>query len=273
MWRIPNDTPQITVPNSHDKLREVTTTTPLDDVFQYWDADGAILIRGLLNDAEIGQLNGELATTLDNVQRGSLINRPAMLAFRGRKPIRAGDIINHSAIFRNCVLESDFIHAICERYYRGSGSVGDYWLSAATTLNAGAPQDAQMLHRDSPPYAVLGLEGTESQISFLFATTDFTEANGAMRVIPRSHKWPFDRRGNMEQTVPAEMKAGDGLLMSGKVVHGMGENKTGEDKGCIQLSVCASSSTPAEAHPFIVKPEIAKLLSRRAQRFLGFRLQ
>ena len=221
-------------------------------------------------------MNSELAPVLEKIQRGSVIDHTALQAFHGRKTKRAGDIINHSAIFRDQIVENDFIHAICEPFYSQGGNAGDYWLSAATTLNAGGPQDAQMLHRDLssyPPYAQLGPDGTESQINFLIATTDFTEANGATRVIPGSHKWPFDQRGKPEQTIPAEMKAGDGLLLSGKVIHGMGGNRTDSERGCVQLSVCASFLTPAEAHPFIVKPETAKKLSRRAQRFLGFRSQ
>jgi Phytanoyl-CoA dioxygenase (PhyH) len=276
MWRIPTDTPQVAVPNSHGKLQEVTVETPLDDVFQYWQEDGAILIKGLLTSSQTDQMNSELAPVLEKIQRGSVIDHPALQAFHGRKTKRAGDIINHSAIFRDHIVENDFIHAICERCYSQGGNAGDYWLSAATTLNAGGPQDAQMLHRDLssyPPYAQLGPDGTESQINFLIATTDFTEANGATRVIPGSHKWPFDQRGKPEQMIPAEMKAGDGLLISGKVVHGMGGNRTDSERGCVQLSVCASFLTPAEAHPFIVKPETAKKMSRRAQRFLGFRSQ
>lgn len=210
------------------------------------------------------------------MQRGSLLNHEGLQAFHGRKTKRAGDIINHSAIFRDKVIESDWIHAICKRCYSDGGHAGDYWLSAATILHAGGTQDAQMLHRDLssyPPYAQLGPDGTESQINFLIALTDFTEANGATCVIPGSHKWPFDQRGSTAQTIVADMKVGDCLLISGKVVNGMGENKTDAERGCVQLSVCASFLTPAETHPFIVKLETAKKLSRRAQRFIGFRSQ
>lgn len=276
MWRVPHDTPQTAVSNGHTSLHQVTYDSPLDDVFRYWEEDGAIIIKGLLSKTEIEQVKAELDPVLEKVQRGSLIDHPALQAFHGRKTRRAGDIINHSKIFRDRILENDFLHAICKRCYSEGGHAGDYWLAGATTLNAGGPQDAQMLHRDMgsyPPYALLGPSGTESQINFLVATTDFREANGATRVIPGSHKWEFDQRGSPEQTIPAEIEAGDCLLISGKVVHGMGQNKTDAERGCIQISVCASFLTPAEAHPFIVTLDTAKTLSRRAQRFIGFRSQ
>lgn len=69
------------------------------------------------------------------------------------------------------------------------------------------------------------------------------------------------------------MKAGDCLLISGKVVHGTGENTTDSSRDCLIMSVCASFLTPEEAHPFIVKMDTAKKLSKRAQQFLGFRSQ
>lgn len=122
-------------------------------------------------------------------------------------------------------------------------------------------------------YYRLGPEGTEAQINFIIATTDFTEANGATRVIPGSNNWPFSQRGTAEQTIPAEMKAGDCLLISGKVVHGTGKNTTDSPRNCLIMSVCASFLTPEEAHPFVVKIETAKKLSKRAQQFVGFRSQ
>lgn len=210
------------------------------------------------------------------MQRGSRVPHEDLAAFHGAKTKRAGDLINHSATFRERILENDFIHAICQRCFGEDGHNGDYWLSAATTLNASGPQPAQVLHRDLtsyPPYALLGPEGTEPQINFLFAFSDFTDDNGATRIIPGSNKWPFHQRGNMAQTIPAEMKTGDCLLIGGKVIHAMGENITETERKCIQLTVIPSFLTPAEAHPFIIKLETVKKLSKRAQRFVGFRSQ
>jgi hypothetical protein len=77
----------------------------------------------------------------------------------------------------------------------------------------------------------------------------------------------------MGQKIPAEMKTGDCLLIDGKVIHAMGENKTEMERKCIQLTVIPSFLAPSEAHPFIITLETAKTLSKRAQRFVGFRSQ
>ncbi|EAS30225.3 toxin biosynthesis protein [Coccidioides immitis RS] len=275
MWRVPTDIPQVAVPNGL-KLAEVTMDTPLDEVFKHWKESGAVILKNILTPAEASQITTELESRLDSIQRSSLVPHPDLSAFHGPKTKRAGDLINHSATFREQILENDFIHAICKRCFSEGGHNGDYWLSTASTLNASGPQPPQVLHRDLtsyPPYAQLGPEGTEAKISFLFAFSDFREDNGATRIIPGSNKWPFHQRGNMKQTIPAEMKKGDCLLIGGKVIHGMGENKTETERKCIQLTVVPSFLTPSEAQPFIIKLETVKKLSKRAQWFVGFRLQ
>lgn len=275
MWRIPTDIPQTAVPNGL-KLAEVTVDTPLDEIFKHWKESGAVILKNMLTQAEANQINTELEPLLNSVQRGSLVPHKDLQIFHGTKTRRAGDLINHSATFRERIIENDFIHAICKRCFSEGGHNGDYWLSTASTLNAMGPQPGQVLHRDLtsyPPYAQLGPEGTEAKISFLFAFSDFRNDNGATRIIPGSNKWAFDQRGKMEQTIPAEMNMGDCLLISGKVVHAMGENKTNTERKCTQLTVVPSFLTPSEAHPLIIKLDTVKKLSKRAQRFVGFRSQ
>ncbi|PYI12629.1 PhyH-domain-containing protein [Aspergillus sclerotiicarbonarius CBS 121057] len=268
--------PQTALPNDTKTLHEVTTTTPLDEVFSAWHKDGAIIIKNLLSPEHTTQLTHELSPLLSAVPPGSLSPDHRMQAFHGRQTKRAGNITNHSATFRAHLLDNDFLHAICTRTFSEDNQAGDYWLGTAATINVGAHQAPQTVHRDLgsyPPYKKLGPAGTEAQINFLIATTDFTEANGATRIIPGSNKWEFTQRGSPEQTIPAVMNAGDCLLISGKVVHGTGRNSTDFERGCLAMTVCASFLTPEEAHPFIVDMETARGLSERAQRFLGFRSQ
>lgn len=63
--------PQTAVPNGHTKLREVTYDTPLDDVFDYWHEDGAIILKGLLNPSQVTSLVSEIAILLEKIKTGS----------------------------------------------------------------------------------------------------------------------------------------------------------------------------------------------------------
>lgn len=265
------------VPNGHTKLQEVTPDTPLDEVFQYWKDDGGVIVKGILTPAQVAQLNGELEPLLAKFQRGSASGIAPLKNFHGMKTKRAGGVTNHSAVFRDHLLENDFVHAIATRCFgKGGRGVDAYWLSSANTINVGPGQEAQSLHRDLgsyPPYYLLGPGGPESQVTFLIATTDFTDANGATRIIPGSHKWPFDQQGSPEQSIASEMRAGDCLLFGGKVVHGTGANTTDTERKCLAMTLCANFLTPEESHPHVVSLDIARKLSQRAQRLLGFRSQ
>ncbi|KAF7548177.1 hypothetical protein G7Z17_g7229 [Cylindrodendrum hubeiense] len=266
------------LPNGHTRLREVTPETPLDDVFQYWDEDGGVIIKGILTLAQVSHLNAELEPLLGKFQRGSTSDITPLKNFHGAKTKRAGGVTNHSAVFRDHLLDNDFIHAIAARRFGKGGRPGvhAYWLSSANTIHVGPGQVAQVLHRDLgnyPPYQLLGPDGPESQATFLIATTDFTDANGATRIIPGSNSWPFDQNGTPEQSIASEMQAGDCLLFGGKVIHGTGANRSDGERCCVALTICPSYMTPEEAHPHIVDFGIASKLSKRAQRCLGFRSQ
>lgn len=66
-----NNVPQTAVPNGHTKLRQVTSDTPLDEVFDYWHEDGAIILKSLLSPPQVTNLVSEIAPLLDNVKTGS----------------------------------------------------------------------------------------------------------------------------------------------------------------------------------------------------------
>lgn len=177
---------------------------------------------------------------------------------------------------RTSVLDNDLIHCLAEKIFLEDS--GTYWMNTAQAIEIGPGNKAQELHRDQmqfPIFTSAGPSAPEATINFLVALTDFTDENGATRVIPRSHTWAdFALNGTQEDTIPAEMEAGDVLFISGKVVHGGGANRTADFlRRCIAFSFQCSYLTPEEAYPFIVDMGVVKQLSPRAQRMIGFRSQ
>lgn len=103
----------------------------------------------------------------------------------------------------------------------------DIQLSMTQAIQIGPGQGLQPLHRDDatslwrhPQY------GREARLQLMLAITDFTEENGATRVIPGSHQWDDERMPTQEETIGAEMKAGTALLWLGSVYHGGGANRS-----------------------------------------------
>jgi ectoine hydroxylase-related dioxygenase (phytanoyl-CoA dioxygenase family) len=74
----------------------------------------------------------------------------------------------------------------------------------------------------------------------MWALTDFTEANGATRLVPGSHL--FDHNpdyGAAYDTIAAEMPKGSVLVWHGSLWHGGGANTTDERRVGIAMNYCA----------------------------------
>lgn len=97
----------------------------MDEIFKHLDEDGAVIIKGLLTPEEAARFREELRGPLESVQQGSLYEayaeRPA--DFHGRRTRRVGGLVNHSAVFRDRLVEDDPVHDLCTRaFVRGGHS-------------------------------------------------------------------------------------------------------------------------------------------------------
>merc|ERR1719498_784485 len=113
------------------------------------------------------------------------------------------------------------------------------WQLHVSQLIAIGPQEpVQALHRDRwtfPPDMIFAA-GLEPELHSMWSFTDFTEENGATRVIPGSHKWAPDeiKYSALEKTMAdhsaiAEMRKGSCLLYTGSVLHSGGQNRTTDE--------------------------------------------
>ena len=110
------------------------------------------------------------------------------------------------------------------------------------------------------------------QLNTIWALTDFTEANGATRVVPGSNRGDVDRLGAFDaaDTVPAEMSRGSVLVYSGSVHHGGGANTTDETRIGINLTYARSWLRQEENQYLSVPLEVARTLDDDLLRLLGY---
>ncbi|NEW27129.1 phytanoyl-CoA dioxygenase family protein [Nocardia cyriacigeorgica] len=257
-------------------LQRVGNTTGITEIREIVDRDGGVIIEGLLTADQVARFNAQIEEPLAALTPGGKHELEIVNEFHGANTKRLTNLVTHSQVFREEVIDHDLVHALCEATFLEES--GTFWMTTAQVIEIGPGNRAQMLHRDLEnwfPFVGMGPAGPEVTVNFLIALTDFTEENGATRVIPGSNHWPdFQDRGTPDQTVPATMKAGDALFFSGKTAHGGGANITTDQyRRGLAFAFNPGYLVGEEAYPFLVDRDIVKILPERVQRILGFRSQ
>lgn len=263
-------------------LQRVPKSTPDEEILAIVARDGAVVIEQFLSNDVVEAFATEMAPHVAARPPGSAellglypgAPTPAIDNGWGHNTIRLTRLIERSETFRSAIITDEKLFGLARQQLIGGNE--HFWMSTAQLIDIGPGSVPQALHRDLENYPVfnsLGPAGPEVMCNFIFAITDFTEANGATRVIPGSNTWE-DFRGGREQssTIPAEMRRGDVLFFSGKVIHGGGANTTtGEWRCGLAVAFCPGFLTPEEAVPLLVDLETARELPARVQQLVGFR--
>ena len=102
-------------------------------------------------------------------------------------------------------------------------------LSGTTCMDIGPGEVHQGLHSDDGLVTVQRPR-MPFMVTTIWAFTDFTDANGATRVVPGSHLMDHEPRKNEQiDHIPAEMPAGSVLIVNGGTWHCGGANTTTDD--------------------------------------------
>jgi ectoine hydroxylase-related dioxygenase (phytanoyl-CoA dioxygenase family) len=149
--------------------------------------------------------------------------------------------------------------------------LGSYEFSAPAAIAVGPGEVAQPLHPDDAIYPV-PRPHPEFVCSAMVALDDFTEANGATRVVPGSHRWVDERPDANTATIAAEMPAGSLLFYPGTVWHGSGANQTDETRLGVVLHYAASWLRPVENHTLAVPRDTVRDLPERLAELLGYNI-
>src|SRR5262249_18480277 len=149
--------------------------------------------------------------------------------------------------------------------------LGESQLSAPTAINIGPGEKAQPLHPDDAIYPI-PRPHPELVVNVMWPLVDFTEANGATRIIPGSQNWVEKFPGPDEPTIAVEAPAGSALVYLGNVWHGGGANTTGQDRLGVVLHYARAWLRPVENHVLVVPPDVARDLPCRLTELLGYNI-
>ena len=141
-------------------------------------------------------------------------------------------------------------------------------LSEVSTVTLGPSENAQMLHFDDGCYP-LPRPHEPLMVSVMWAMDDFTEVNGATRIVPGSHLDP-DPAFVSVPTEPLLMSAGSAGLWDGRTVHGGGANNSDRPRRGIAVLYARAWLRQQENQYLCLDRSLIASFDRRYQRLLGW---
>jgi ectoine hydroxylase-related dioxygenase (phytanoyl-CoA dioxygenase family) len=149
--------------------------------------------------------------------------------------------------------------------------VTNFQLHLTQAIAIGPGESAQPIHRDQWAFDFFPFpKGYEVQCNTIWAQTDFTEANGATRVVVGSSQVDDGPTLQHADTEPAEMDRGSALFYSGSVYHGGGANHTDETRVGLNITYNVAWLRQEENQYLSVPREIAETLPVELLRLMGY---
>jgi ectoine hydroxylase-related dioxygenase (phytanoyl-CoA dioxygenase family) len=143
-------------------------------------------------------------------------------------------------------------------------------VSSLSSISIDPGETAQPVHADDQ-LIPLPKPHVPTVCNSMWALTDFTEANGATRVIPGSHVRDHSPDyGAPYDSIPAEMPKGSVLVWHGSLWHGGGANTTDERRVGIAMNYCAGWIRQQENQQLGIPREVAVGFSPRLRELCGY---
>jgi ectoine hydroxylase-related dioxygenase (phytanoyl-CoA dioxygenase family) len=187
--------------------------------------------------------------------------------FAGRHTRRTGGLVARSAACRELVQHPLVLATV--RSVLAHATTIQLHLTQAIAIGPG--EHAQPIHRDQWAFDFFPFPpGYEVQCNTLWALTEFSEANGATRVAPGSHRAADRLELTLADTVAAEMPAGSVLLYTGALYHGGGANRSDAARIGINLTYAVSWLRQEENQYLSVPADVARTLPEPLLRLMGY---
>src|SRR6185295_840685 len=142
-------------------------------------------------------------------------------------------------------------------------------LTQSIAIGPGSP--AQMIHRDQWCFDFFPFPAdVDVEVSSIWALEDFTELNGATRVVPDSHRLPNGVRFTFEESSPAEMPRGSVVLYLGSTFHGGGANNSDQIRVGINVDYVLGWLRQEENQYLSYTLDEVRGFPERVQRLVGY---
>jgi ectoine hydroxylase-related dioxygenase (phytanoyl-CoA dioxygenase family) len=220
---------------------------------------GYTVIENAIEPDLIESLNDTLLT----LERDLSI-QPGDNRFEGASTIRIYNLLAHQAVFQQIPVHTNLLPIIEGVLDKGC------LISSLSSISIDPGEIPQPLHADD---TLIALERPHKAVvcNSMWALTDFTEENGATRIIPGSHKHDhLPDYGSEHETIPAVMPKGSLLIWNGSLWHGGGANKSSERRVGIAMNYCAGFIRQQENQQLGIPRKIAESFSDRLLELVGY---
>jgi Phytanoyl-CoA dioxygenase (PhyH) len=244
------------------QVRVLDADASADDVAAVLADDGCVSVAELVSPQVMDDIHGEMAPYIEGTPMGPD-------DFSGHRTRRTGSMIARSPSFRP-LAHHPLVMGTLDRVLGDHAT--SYQLHLTQVIDIGPGEPGQLVHRDQWAFDFFPFPaGYEVECHVMWAMSDFTERNGATRVIPGSHKWEDKLRPAYEETVPAEMPKGSVFLYVGSVYHGGGANRSGERRLGINVGYTLSWLRQEENQYLACPPEVARTIDEDLAKLIGYR--
>jgi ectoine hydroxylase-related dioxygenase (phytanoyl-CoA dioxygenase family) len=190
--------------------------------------------------------------------------KPAPNTFEGENTLRVYNLLAHGEVWQRVPIH-DAVLPIVE----GVLDPGCL-ISSLSSVNIGAGETAQPIHADDMLIPI-PKPHPPTVCNSMWALTDFSEANGATRIISGSHLADSSPNYGQEYgSIPAEMSKGSVLIWHGSLWHGGGANATDDRRIGIAMNYCAGYIRQQENQQLGLAPDLVRTFSPRLQELVGY---
>lgn len=180
------------------------------------------------------------------------------------------------------VLGADHVVSCVDAQIQHPGSVTmplhtDQWWMPPPVLPGERPSPPSDIARNRgdalDPTPATGPISPAVAANVMWMITDFSDANGATRIVPRSHlsgRLPDPSVPHRVPSVPAEGPAGTAIVFDARLWHGAGANGTEAARFGVTTTCCAPQCRPLENYTRGLRPEVFERCSPERLARLGF---
>lgn len=225
------------------------------------ERDGYSIVEGAIEPDFVDALVADLA----RLER-ELDIKPAPNRFEGVKTVRVYNLLIYGKLYERVPVH-EHVLPLVERILDPGCLV-----SSLSSIAIGSDEQPQPIHADDQ-LIPLGKPHAPIVCNSMWALTDFTDDNGATRIIPGSHLRDHspDFFGHYD-SIPAEMPKGSVMIYNGSLWHGGGANRTDRRRIGVAMNYCAGYIRQQENQQLGIPLAVARGFSPRLRHLAGFGL-